>query len=141
MGRKLDPTRAKDKWVRNLSGATEDIRAGINAVTESPTAKAAAAKDKWFAKIQIAQQEDRFAKGLLRVSLADWKKAAIEKGVNRIAGGAVANQDKMEKFMKDFLPFVETVRDKVQAMPSTTFEDNIQRMIANARGLKEFKRT
>ena len=132
---------AAEKWARNLGNSTEDIKRGINAVEVSPTELAAQAKDKWVAGVQRAAQEGKFEAGLRRVNLADWRKAAIEKGLPRISSGAQAAVPKMTAFMTDLLPHEARLMEEIDVMPDTTIEDSIARMGACARGMASFRRS
>ncbi len=138
---KKTPQEVASKWARNLSGATDSIRAGIEAVTESPTAKAARAVDRQVAGVQAAAASGKTQRALMAVTLDEWKNAALNKGLPRIASGATAAEPKMELFMSEFLPFVESqVQTLDSKMPRGDFEQNINRMVAMARALKKFKR-
>ena len=140
MARILTAAEMADKWNRRLAASTPEIRAGIDAVTESPTEKAAVKSRDWQAAMAQDRTRTRFESGLRRVTLADWKRKAIDKGVARIAGGAEAAKPKMEAFAKDFLPFVYGVAEDVRAMPGVTLEDGINRMVTQIRAVAEYKR-
>lgn len=116
------------KWSRNLQASTQDIIAGVNAVTQAPGAAAARNKDAWAQKVLASK--DKWARNVAAVSLEDWKSKMIDVGVGRIAGGAVANQPKMERFLGAFLPYQEQGRAKVAQMPNATLQDGIARMVA-----------
>lgn len=135
------PEQAGEKWGRRLSGATEDIRRGVAAVTVSPTEQAADAQDKMLARVTESIQNGKWARGLRRVSLNDWKEATLNKGIPRLATGVAAGTPKMVEFMRDFLPHVERVQAQVRAMPDLTLEDNIARATAAIRGMAAFERS
>lgn len=130
-----------DKWQRNTSGSIQSYKDGINAVTQSPTEKAAAAVDRQVAGVQRAAAEGKTQRALLRVSLADWRKAAIDKGANRLASGVQAAVGKVESFLGEFLPYVEQGRDQLSSMPRGDVEQNIQRMVAMVRHNAAFRRS
>lgn len=129
------------KWVQNLSGASESIRRGVQAVTEAPTAAAARAVDLWQQRVSSQSARDKFQRNLQRVTLEQWRNDMLTKGLNRIATGAQAARPKFEAFMSQFLPFVESVAQRVRQMPKTTLEDRIQRAVAQMRGNAEFRRS
>jgi predicted transcriptional regulator len=135
------PTRAAEKWVRNLSGATQEIRDGVNAVTQSPTDKAADQVDKYVLRVQEAAASGKYAARLRSVSLEDWKRATIDKGLQRIPQGAAAATGDVEAFMAELLPFQERLKSTIDAMPDTTLEDSIARQAAWTRGMAEFQRS
>ena len=72
MGR-LTAKEVQEKHARRLKGSIEDMRAGIERVTASPTAAAAAKQDKMKAKINAAIDSGKWAAGLRSVSLEEWK--------------------------------------------------------------------
>lgn len=138
---KLTPVQAADKLIRRLSAATTDIRAGIESVKENPMEKAAASEDKMRAGVNEAIDSGKWKRGLLRVTLPEWKKAMLEKGVPRIAAGAEASRGKIEAFYAEFLPYVETVQAEIAKMPDVTLEDSIARAVHSMRRFAEFERT
>lgn len=117
-----------EKHARNLVNSQNDIVAGINKVTVSPTKLAAAKQEKMIQNLTASVRDGSWARGLNKVSLDDWKKKAIEVGVGRIPAGIAAAKDKVEKFASEFLPFVEKVAESVRAMPDMNLQDSIARM-------------
>jgi len=137
---RLTPIEAAEKQASRLKGATEDIRRGIDRVTASPTAAAAAQKDKMKVKLNAAIDSGKWAKGLQAISLEEWKNKAKNKGVNRIAEGIDGAKAKQVDFYSKLLPAVDAARAKVVSMPSTTLEDNINRMTTYIREMNKFKK-
>lgn len=125
---KLDPTAATAKWVNNLSNSTSAITAGVNAVTQAPGAKAAAAVQTWLARIQ--QSANKWAKNVGAVSLQQWQEAMTTVGIPRIAQGAQAKQGKYLAFAQKFYPYLAQGQAQVQAMPKVTLQDGINRAVA-----------
>lgn len=138
-GVRLSPTDATTKWVNNLSGATANIQAGIDRVTEAPGMKAAAKAQKWITAVQASQ--DKWKRNVAAVSLDQWKTLFKGVGVQRIAQGAQAKQSKYTAFASQFFPYLEQGVNKVNAMPDTTFEERIQRAVAMMRHNNQFKRS
>jgi len=137
----LTATEFQEKHARRLKGAVEDMRRGIDRVTESPTEKAAAKQDKMLSNLTAAVQSGKWAAGLKRVSLEDWKKKARDVGVNRVAAGIDAAKDKVTEFAAELLPYIDRQKSKLAAMPDITLDDNINRMTSFIRGMADFKRT
>lgn len=137
----ISATDAAEKHARRTIGAVEDYKAGVTRVTESPTAKAAASKDKWIAGIQRAAEKGKFEAGLRRVSLDQWKSKTLNKGAGRIPAGVNESKPKTEAFFKDFLPHVAAGQAKLSGMPSNTLEDNIGRMVEMTRHNAGFSRS
>lgn len=119
------------KWATRLTAAVPDIQAGVQAVTEAPGAAAARQKTLWLQRITASA--DKWARRVSAVSLADWQSAMINKGLQRISGGATAAIPKMTAFMADFLPYVEQGAQTVRAMPKGDVEAGIARAAAQIR--------
>jgi len=138
---KLSPQEGYAKWSNRLTNAVTDVKAGIDRVTESPTQKAAAKEDKWFAGIQRAKSSGKFKRGLLNVSLEEWKAKARDVGADRIPAGAAAAEKKQVEFYGKLFPFQEKLQSKVKNMPDTTLQDSIARATTWIQGMAEFDRT
>lgn len=140
-GARVTAAEAASKWARRLGGAGEDIRRGINAVTEAPGVAAAKQKAKMRAKVLAAIDDGTWERNVSAVSLADWKSAAIDKGVDRIASGAQAAEGKMTRFMNELLPAVDAAVALVDRMPNVTLDDSINRMTTYVREMAKFRKT
>ena len=138
---KLTAAEFQDKHARRLKAAVDDVRKGIDRVTESPTAKAAAKQDKMLTNLTRSINEGKWAAGLKRVSLEQWKKQARDVGVNRIAAGIDAASEKVVAFAEELLPHIDRGQAKIAAMPDVTIDDNINRMTTFVRHMATFKRT
>lgn len=132
---------ATSKWSTNLKGATTYIRDGVERVTTSPTEKAASKADKMLAGVQKAVQDGKWQAGLRRVSLEDWKRATVDKGIGRIAAGVDGATTKMTNFFSEVLPHIDRGVEKVKAMPDLTLEDSINRSATFIRHMADFKRS
>lgn len=131
----------QEKHARNLKGSVEYIRRGIDKVTENPCEKAAAKADKMLTNLTAAVTTGKWAAGLKRVTLEEWKRKARDVGVNRISAGIDAAKDKVVAFAEELLPHIERQQSKIAGMPDVTLDDNISRMTTFIRGMSEFKRT
>ncbi len=138
---KLTPQQFAEKWQRRLQSAAPDITNGINRVTDAPTELAAAKKAKMLQNVTDAINNGKWEAGLHRVTLADWKSAAINKGVPRIAQGAAGAAPKVTNFASQLLPYQDNLVNQVKSMPDLTLEDSIARMTTMVRGMAAFKRT
>lgn len=127
------------KWKRNLVGATQTIRDGVNAVTTSPTEAAAKRKDAWLAGIQRAAQSGKWEANLRAVTLSEWRDKMINIGIPRISAGADAATPAVEAFMQQLLPKCEQIKQAVKAMPKGTIQDSIARMTKAVTMMSEFK--
>jgi hypothetical protein len=130
-----------EKWGRRLSGATEDIRRGVEAVTESPGAKAASKKAKWVAKMTDAAVQDKWAKNVSAVTVDEWKRKTLEVGIGRVSAGVSAATSKMAKFGEQLLSYQENNLPKIRSMPDVTLADSKARMDAWFDIMSKFKPT
>jgi len=138
---KLTAAQFQEKHARRLKASVEDIRTGIDRVTENPCEKAAAKKDKMLANLTRAVNDGKYERGLKRVSLEEWKRKARDIGVNRVAAGIDGAKEKVVAFAEELLPHIDRGRDKIKAMPDVTLDDNINRMTSFIRHMSEFKRS
>lgn len=137
---RLTPEEFATKHARRLQAALPDVRAGIERVTVSPTSQAAAKQDKMLQNLTRAVTDGKWRRGLERVTLEDWKSAAINKGVPRIAAGIDAAHGKQVEFATKLFAHLNPLMTKIHAMPDLTIEDSIARSTAMIRGMAEFKR-
>lgn len=137
---KLTPAEFQEKHARRLVASVEDIRRGIDRVTESPMEKAIAKKEKMLTNLTAAVNDGRWERGLKRVSLEDWKTKTRDVGVGRIAAGIQAASSKVIAFAEELLPHIEAGQAKLANMPDITLEDNIARMSSFVRHMSNMKR-
>lgn len=133
-----NPQTSAQKWASNLAGAAESIKAGVNAVTESPTAKAAQNLEKASANYQEAVTSGRMANKLNAVTLPDWKNAMIAKGVPRIQQGATQGKSNYEKFAAKFYPVAQAASDAAKAMPNNNIEEGLARVREVVKRFKQY---
>lgn len=127
-----------EKWKQRTSGATQQVIEGVARVTEAPGMKAARQKQVYLANVQA--KADKWERNVAAVPLQEWQQATAA-GAQRIAAGVQAKAHKMEGFLREFIPHVEQVQQRVNAMPRGSFEQNLARMVENARGMATFKRS
>jgi hypothetical protein len=132
---KVTPDQFVNKWKTNLKSATSYIRDGVNAVTESPTAKAAAQQDKWFTNLQAAKDAGKWKDGLNNVSLDYWKQRMAGVGVNRISDGVNNADVVMNDFASKLLAHEASLQATVRAKPNKTIDDSVARAEAWIRGM------
>ena len=137
---KVNAEEFAEKHARRLKGAIEDIRTGVEKVTDSPTAKAAAKQQKMVQNLQASVSSGKWAAGLKRVSLEEWKQKTIDKGLGRVAAGIDEAHDKVVAFGQQLLSYESTLKDQVDKMPDLTAEDSINRATAWIRGMLKFER-
>lgn len=135
----ISPSEFAKKWNRRLKGALPDIRSGVERVSESPMEKAAAAQDKMKARLIEAIDSGKWAMRLRSVSLDEWKKKLIEKGLPAISTGADLAIPRVEDFANQLLSFQKTAIAEIDRMPTLTLEDSIRKMEAWIRKMATFK--
>lgn len=138
MAVKITPKESAALWAERLGGATARITLGVERVTEAPGAKAAAAQDKMLLKITEAINSGRWAAEVARVTLPEWKKAMLEKGVPRIRSGATAAIPEMEAFCTALFSKIEEEQGKLVGMASVTLGDNVARMVQFVTNMADF---
>lgn len=129
----------QEKHNRRTKAALEDMRTGINKVSDSPTAKAAAKGDKMLAGIQQAVSSGKWGNRLRAVTLEQWKRAALDKGLPRVSAGLDASSANIIAMARQLLEYENTQLEKISKMPDLTLEDSISRMTTWARGMAQFK--
>lgn len=134
------PEEVASKWAERLGASVNQIRAGVQRVTEAPTAKAAAAADLYVQGVQRAVQEQRFQDGCRAVSLQAWQQATIDKGLVRVADGAAKAKPKMAAFQRQWLPHMAALQGQLAQMPKGTTEAAVQRVRAAIEHAKTFRR-
>lgn len=137
---RVDAEGFAEKHARRLKGALQDVRNGIDRVTEAPTLKAAAKKDKMKLNLNAALDNGKWERGLKRVSLEEWKRKAIDKGIERIPRGIDDAHDKVVKFASELLPHVDAGKKSIDKLADVTLEDNINRMTTFIRHMSKFER-
>jgi len=125
---KLTPAQTSEKWARRTKGAVADAVAGVNRVTESPTAKAASKQTKMLTNLTASIQDGTWAKRLEGVSLDEWKTKTAAKMAERLAGGVDGAAAKREKFDTWLVGTLNEVLPAIDAMPDLTIEDSVNRV-------------
>jgi len=137
---KMTPEEYADKHNRRLKAALEDVRSGVEKVTEAPGKLAAAKEAKMKAKVIEAIDKGIWKSRVQAVSLEEWKRKMAEVGIPRISGGIDAARDKVRDFATQLLPAVSSAQDKVKGLPDLTLEDSINRMTTFIREMAKFKK-
>lgn len=134
---KLNATQYQEKWARRLKGASQDIKLGVERTTENPADKAILALDKMAAGFMEALNSGKIERGLRTVTLQSWKDSMLKKGLQNLAAGVDGAESKVKAKAAILLAAVDRVQASVEQMPSTTFEDRLNRMNAWARGMHD----
>lgn len=138
MARKT-PERSAAKWARNTAASQQDWKEGVEAVTDNPMAKAAAAAGKWQTNVSAPDAREKFSRNTGRVSAQDWKDATVQ-ATGRFAQGVGAAEPKMLKHQQEIAGHMEALKRKIDAMPNTTAADKDARMLAWAQGMRSYRK-
>jgi hypothetical protein len=127
----LTPAEIAAKQVTRTTNAIPDYVKGVQSVTTSPGVSAAKNIDKMRAKFNDAIDSGKTARRLQAIDLGNWQKATADKGKARIADGVKAASQTITDFHTQFRSHLEQGQQILAGMPSTTLQENIQRMVAN----------
>jgi len=133
-----DPKSVSEKWSRNLAGATDYIRQGVQRVSTAPSELAIANKEKFRRKLIEAIEKGKWESGLRKYTLDQWKKDMLTRGIDRIPSGADAAKDKMSDFYAQLFPHIEAGLKELDRMPSMTLEDSVNRATFWIRHMAKF---
>lgn len=128
------------KWQSRMSAAGENIKSSVQTMTQNPAELAAQAKDRWIAGVQKAASEGKFENGLANVSLQDWQRAMVNKGIPNMLTGAREAQTKVQRFMQELLPYAADVSAKIRSMPKGTDQDGEARALETIRMMRRFRK-
>lgn len=127
------------KWARNTTGAVDSYKEGVMAVKEAPTAKAAAAAQKYADNVRKAVDEGRFQEALLAVGLGDWQSACTDKGSRRISDGVKQATPKFRSFLDQSLPYTANLKAEVRRMPKTNEAEADARLMHAVNKMRQFR--
>lgn len=136
---RLTPEEAAAKWAARGSSSSADWARGIERTPEAPGAKAAAAADKWQAKLTQPSTKEKFKRRVGSVSKEDWA-AASTAATGKFSAGIQAAEPKMVKHQRDVQPWIEAGKRKIAAMPNLTPQDAAQRAAAWVLHMADYKR-
>lgn len=134
------PQQLAKRWADGARANVQRYVEGVNAVTESPTAKAASAVDRYGRGCQEAVSNGKFVEGCNAVSLDDWKRSASGKGKANMATGVTDAEGKMARVFATLIPHCQMVSDQVAAMPKGTLEDSKQRAIKAIELMSQYRK-
>jgi len=137
---RLTPEEFQEKHAKRLKAAIDDMRAGVEKVTTAPGEKAAKKVDKMRARLLEKIDDGTWASRVSAVSLEEWKRKMLNKGLPRVSQGIDEAADKVRDFAAQLLPYQDSLRAKVERMPDLTLEDSIARATEWIRGMAKFKK-
>jgi hypothetical protein len=135
---RVDASTATQRWSNGMANSGQAMTRGVQAVRESPGARAAQAADKWLQRTTAAR--DKFARRVGALTLASWQNSMTQYGISRAAQGAQQKQGKFQGFMAEFIPHLQAGIQQIETMPKNTLEDGINRAVAMIRHNAQFQR-
>lgn len=131
----LTAAQISENWQSKMKSAVSRITTGVNNVSTSPMEKAANAKEKWLTGIQNAANNGTWENGLRSVTLSDWKSRTINKVQTNLATGVDNAMTKRRTFDTWLVENLNQVLPEIDALPTTTKEDNINKAVAYMRAM------
>ena len=135
----ITPEQFVEKHGRRLKGALEDMRRGVEAVDVSPGKKAADKEAKMRAGIMRALDDGTWKRRVGALTLDEWKRSMLDKGLGRVAAGIDGASTKVSAFATQLLAAESALQTEIAKMPDLTLEDSIGRMTAWIRGMAKFE--
>ena len=102
------PSAATENWNASIGRVAGAYKKGVEAAT-NVIERSKAAEETWKAGIQAAAARDARRKGLEKVSDADWKKAAVDKGAARIGAGMTAGKEKFARGISEVIGVLQGI--------------------------------
>ncbi len=130
-----------NKQIRRAQEASQDYVAGVQNVAEAPGAKAVRKQDKLKANFIASVDSGKWAAATGAVSREDWIRITADKGGARYSSGVEASRPKIEAFHTDLQNYLQSTKAEIDNMPDATPEQRDQKMLANTRRMRKFKRT
>jgi len=134
---KLTAQQMSAKWKRNYTGASDAMKQGAMAVTQSPAQAAVAQKDRMVQNFNAAVNDGTWERACMSSTLQQWQQAYTTKGITNAQSGATQGQQKWEQHEVAFRP----TRDAIIASlpPRGTDADNDNRMLQFVKAMRAAK--
>lgn len=136
---RLTPEESAQKWASRTAAASADWQRGIERTPDAPGAKAAAAADKWQAKLTAPTTKEKFKRRVGAVSKEQWQ-AASAAATGKYSAGAQGAVSKMQQHQQDVQAWMEAGKRKIAAMPNLTPQDAANRAAAWVLHMADYKR-
>ena len=132
------PGEIAKRWAARLGAEVGKWEKGVRDTTVSPTQKAADNIQGYLAGVQAAVNSGKTEAALRAVSNEQWKSRTITKGRERLASGATEAVPRMTAFLTEFLPALESIRQRVNSMPSDSRAARMAKAMEMMRALGEW---
>lgn len=135
---KVSPAEGAQKWNQRMKVALSDMERGVQRVSAAPGQQAAAKKSKWLQNIQ--NSANLWADRVASVSLEEWRRSYVEKGLPRVSGGVDASTAKFQRVNEQLYSHIQAGEDMVSKMPDLTLQDAIARAARFIEHMSKFRR-
>lgn len=132
-----DPGQATQAWKSAIPRVAAAYREGVEGAKDV-IQKSRDAEDLYIERVTDAANKRLREKGLANVSDADWKKAAVEKGVSRIAPGMQASENKFARGISNVIGVLRGVSlPERTGDPATNVQNRVTPIAVALREAKE----
>lgn len=136
---RLTPAEIVEKQKANTKAATGRMKVGVERVTVAPGTRAASKQQKMLTRLTAVVQDGTWARRVAGVTLGDWQRAMIDKGIQRVSAGIDAATNKLVDFHTKLKAYQDTLRSQLDGMPDETLEDSIARQRFWTEKMAQFK--
>ena len=134
--RLLDPADWIERQIHNLESVGEtNYRVGIASPKKDPIKAGIAAEDRYANEMRKVIAEKRRQKALGFVTVDEWFNYASIIGAPRLVPGVTQRRKEVEKFVNGWHPILLAHVKELDALPTATLEQRIDKMVKNVRGL------
>jgi len=134
--RLLDPTDWIERQIHNLESVGEaNYRVGISSPKHDPIKRGIEAEDRYANEMRKVIAEKRRQKALGFVTVDEWFNYASIIGAPRLVPGVTQRRKEVEKFVNGWHPILLAHVKELDALPTATLEQRIDKMVKNVRGL------
>lgn len=134
----LSPTEWVERQIDNLKAVgKKEYEKGIKSPKADPIQRGIDTEEKWANRVKEAIENESRKKGLSKTNMAEWYKMSSELGAGNLVAGVEKRRHKVERFVKEYAPALETHLAAIDAMDEDTDTAREEKMLANLRGLKE----
>lgn len=128
-----------EKQIKRSKAAVSDFRKGVQNTKKNPMQLAKAKKNKMRDNLIKAIDDGDWEAGLDSVSETEWKELTAGKGADNYSRGIEAAEQNIIDFQTQVKPHRDSVKAQVANMPNDSYDQRIERMVANANGMHNFK--
>src|SRR5262245_7475968 len=121
----LTPQEIAQKQISRTKGALDQMRTGIQRTTVAPGTIAATKASKMLEGVRLAIESGDWARRVAAVTLPEWQRAMLDKGVGRVSAGLDAAAADITDFHTQLQTFQTSLRSRLSSMPDVTLEDRI----------------